>query len=129
MGELIAEMAGHKDHKGKTKMRLLSGSALALIADVMEEAAIKKYAPHNWKEITDPKLRAEYVDATLRHAFAHSDGQEAFETLTFPIDPEFKKTHLAHLGACVMIQLHWQAEDERRRCEAEAKKSETELKS
>jgi len=119
--ELIAAMGGQKDHVGKPKMRLLSGEAMALIADVLEAAAMDKYTPHNWKQITDPEIRAEYVDATLRHAFKHSDGQESYGSLTFPLDPEYGKTHLAHLGACVMIQLHWQAEDERRRCEQKTK--------
>ena len=118
-------MEGVKDHKGKTKMRLLSGEALGLIADVLEASSApgQKYEPDNWKKITDPKTRTEYISAMLRHAFAHSDGQESYTELSFPIDPEFGKTHLAHLGACVMIQLHWQAEDERRRCKQ--KKNET----
>jgi len=117
----LGEMAGTKDSLGKSRMRLLSGEAMALIADVMDAAARDKYSPHSWKGITDPKVRAEYVDATLRHAFKHSDGQASFNSLTFPLDPEYGKTHLAHLGACVMIQLHWQAEDERRRCEQKTK--------
>lgn len=104
--------AGQKFVDGKPKMRLLSFKGLEKIAEVMEWAAFEKYAPHNWKKITDPAVRADYIDAMLRHAGEVSDGQTDFYKLEFPIDPESGKTHLAHLGACVMMLLHWQAEDE-----------------
>lgn len=110
--KLNADADGTKFVGGKPRMRLLSYQSLAKIADVMEWAAVTKYDFHNWKKITDPAKRAEYIDAMLRHAGAISDGQTDFYKLEFPTDPESGKTHLAHLGACVMIMLHWQAEDE-----------------
>lgn len=110
--KITADSEGQKIPSEKPLMRLLSFKGLGKIAEVMEWAAFTKYAPHNWKKIKNPAERAKYIDALIRHAGEFSDGQSSFDDLSFPLDPESGLTHLAHLGACAMMLLHWQAEDE-----------------
>jgi len=111
--ELVHAMVkGHgvKEIRGKVMLRLLSGKALTEIARVLQWGAEEKYSYDNWRKISDPDLRVEYVSAALRHLLKHVDGRVDGDP--YPKDSESNLSHLAHAGACLMILLHWMAEED-----------------
>ena len=95
-GEMVrAILDGIKHDKEKARMDLLPFESLDAISDVLTHGA-KKYAPDNWKIVTDAKSR--YEAALLRHFSAYKRGES--------LDPESGLSHLAHMG-CNALFLIW----------------------
>ena len=67
-------------------------AALLHLGEVMKLGA-DKYGPFNWRETPVPAET--YVDAMGRHMLSWQDGEN--------LDPESKKSHLAHVMACCAI--------------------------
>ena len=74
-------------------------------------AGAQKYSAENWRDV---RPGARYLDAALRHIFAHSSGEV--------VDQETKLLHLAHAASCllILIGLHrdgvattWRGEEKR----------------
>ena len=77
----------------KPGMDLLPVAAKRAIAEVFDFGA-KKYARHNWRcGFNYSRL----IAAAERHLDAFNDGED--------LDPESGKSHLAHLGCCVLMLL------------------------
>ena len=94
----LAELGvgGVKLDTGKPRMELLSGPAIAAVADVLTFGAAK-YEDHNWRH----GMRwCRPVGAALRHIFAFLGGETA--------DPESRLPHLAHAMCDLMFALHYQ---------------------
>lgn len=77
----------------KAGMDLLPVGAKKAIAEVFDFGA-KKYARHNWRNGFN---YSRLIAAAERHLDAFNDGED--------LDPESGKSHLAHLGCCVMMLL------------------------
>jgi hypothetical protein len=78
---------GAKDTKGKPRYSLLPRKGCEAIISAREYGAVKYHDPDNWKQVS----QKDWIDATLRHLYAHLDGE-----LT---DPESGLPHLSH-AAC-----------------------------
>lgn len=85
---------GRKDDQGKLRWTLLPWVSVSQIVRVLEFGA-EKYAPGNWKKVSNPVDR--YADALLRHVIAWTNGEK--------LDPESGHHHLAHAGCCVLFLL------------------------
>ena len=84
-----------KHDQDKAPLGMLPAAALEAIAHVFKFGA-DKYSRDNWQAVvTDDPSR--YIDAALRHIYAHADGE--------PDDPESGLPHLAHAGACICFLL------------------------
>jgi len=93
---LVAERIGGVKHDaGKAPLGMLPASALEAIAHVFAFGA-DKYTRDNWQAVVTEKPRR-YVDAALRHIYAHADGRTT--------DGESGLPHLAHAGACLLFLL------------------------
>ena len=90
---------GRKDDSGKPRWDLLPWGPLSEVAEVMTYGA-KKYAPDNWKKVSNPKRR--YFAALMRHITAWLFGERN--------DPESKKPHLAHAVCCLLMLFHFDGE-------------------
>ena len=77
----------------KPGMDLLPVAAKRAIAEVFDFGA-KKYARHNWRSGFN---YSRLIAAAERHLDAFNDGED--------LDPESGKSHLAHLGCCVLMLL------------------------
>lgn len=87
---------GVKLDTGKPRMELLSGPAIAAVADVLTFGAAK-YDDHNWRR----GMRwCRPIGAAMRHVFAFLGGEMA--------DPESGLPHLAHAMCDLMFALHYQ---------------------
>lgn len=83
-----------KKDQGKAMLSRIDPGFLAELADVLEFGQ-KKYDWDNWKKgFGYHRL----LDATLRHVYAMSEGQN--------LDPESGKSHVAH-AACNLMFLSW----------------------
>ena len=82
-----------KKDEGKIRMELLSVPALRAIAEVLGDGAIK-YAEHNWR---NGFKWSRLYGAAMRHLTSHMNGED--------LDPETNRSHLAHLGCCIMFLL------------------------
>jgi hypothetical protein len=85
-------MSGKKDDAGKPQHSLLPFAALESITRVMEYGA-GKYGANNWQGVAPGR----YVDAALRHLFAHCWGEE--------LDGESGLPHLAHAATSLLFVL------------------------
>jgi hypothetical protein len=87
--------AGLKFDQDKTTPELLPTDALLAIADVLRYGATK-YTANNWRKgIVYSRL----YGAMLRHLWSWWGGED--------LDSETGKSHLAHLGCCVIFLLHF----------------------
>jgi hypothetical protein len=84
---------GFKASVGKPRMSLISHIAVRKIAHVMTDGA-KKYSDNQWR---NGFVFTDLMDALERHSGAYLAGQKA--------DPQSGYSHLAHLGASVMMLL------------------------
>ena len=82
---------GLKFDDGKPPISLLPAGAVFEVAEVMGFGA-KKYSAENWRDV---RPGSRYLDAALRHLFAHAGGES--------LDPETKARHLAHAASCLLI--------------------------
>ncbi len=89
------EMDGEKHDQGKARWDLLPWGPVRQIVAVLTFGA-KKYAPHNWQKVDNPRER--YFAALHRHLVAWREGEL--------LDPETKLPHLAHAACCVLF-LMW----------------------
>lgn len=89
------EDIGVKDDGGKAQWNLMPWKQLSEVVDILTFGA-KKYAPDNWKKVPDAQAR--YEAALYRHMTSWSSGDK--------IDPESKKSHLAHV-ICNALFLMW----------------------
>ena len=96
----VPPAAGIKYDTGKTPWHLVPWGAVKAIADVLGLGA-KKYAPNNWKLLSDPRER--YFSAAMRHMIAWQGGENT--------DPESGHHHLAHVGCNVIFLLWFEQED------------------
>jgi hypothetical protein len=87
-------MNGRKFDGEKPKMYLLPPKALIEVARVLTFGA-NKYDENNWKKLDN--LQNRYTGASLRHIFAHMDGEE--------LDNETGLDHLAHAICCLLFKL------------------------
>ncbi|MBN8431835.1 hypothetical protein JF535_13335 [Microbulbifer salipaludis] len=81
------------DH-GKPQWNLLPWHGVEEVVEVLTFGA-KKYAPDNWRHVTD--ARGRYSAAALRHISAFMQGQER--------DEETDLHHLAHATCCLLFLL------------------------
>ena len=84
---------GVKHDQHKPPMDLVPPQAIEDIANVMAFGA-NKYGRHNW---TNGISYSRLLGAALRHLLAFSRGED--------LDKESGLSHLAHLGACVVMLL------------------------
>ena len=61
----------------------------------------EKYDEENWRKLDN--LQKRYTGATLRHLFAHMDGER--------LDPETNLSHLAHALCCLLFKLEIELEE------------------
>lgn len=87
----IEKLTGKKHDGGKPPMALISGTALAELAKVLEFGA-KKYDPWNWKS---GFVWSRLASAVLRHVFSWLSGEDK--------DPETGLSHLAHAMCGLMF--------------------------
>lgn len=85
-----------KHDSDKPRLSKLPVEGLAGVAKVMEFGA-KKYGWDNWKQATSEDVER-YVDAGLRHWFAHANGEL--------LDPESGLPHIHH-AACNAMFVSW----------------------
>jgi hypothetical protein len=85
---------GVKYDADKLRYDLVPPESLEAVAAVLTYGA-KKYAPDNWKHVSDPKAR--YYAAALRHMEAHRMGEVD--------DPESGLPHMAHATCCLLFLL------------------------
>ena len=85
---------GCKADQGKPGWHLLPWLAAELVVKVLDYGA-KKYAPDNWRKVTDAETR--YWDAALRHLTAWARGEK--------LDPESGLPHLAHAACSILFLL------------------------
>jgi hypothetical protein len=85
---------GRKDDQGKRRWHRIPWKALARVVDVLEYGA-KKYAPDNWRKVSDPHKR--YWDAAMRHLIDWQGGELC--------DKESGLPHLAHAVCDVLFLL------------------------
>lgn len=89
----IPKVNAEKKDYDKPTMQLLPSAALLEISKVLDFGA-RKYSADNWRHgLSWSRL----YGATLRHLFAHKDGQD--------LDEETKLSHLAHAGCCILFLL------------------------
>lgn len=82
---------GYKLDEGKTRYDLVYQPFIDTIAEVMTDGA-KKYPAHNWARGMD---WSKPFNALHRHVSAWKNGEL--------IDPESKRSHLAHAACCLMF--------------------------
>ena len=61
----------------------------------------ENYDEENWRKLDN--LQKRYTGATLRHLFAHMDGEK--------LDPETNLSHLAHALCCLLFKLEIELEE------------------
>lgn len=91
----MSDNQGVKHDQDKPPMELLSHQALAQIADVFGYGA-QKYGRYNYKKGMN---WSRIIGAAYRHLGAFNSGED--------VDPETMKSHLAHLGCCVIMLLDY----------------------
>lgn len=84
--------------RAKPSLGLIPGAAMIEEAGVYQLGA-EKYGPFNWRK--DPVESMTYVHATLRHLYSWVDGEN--------LDPESRRSHLAHARACLGILIDAEA--------------------
>lgn len=82
-----ANPLGAKETKGKPRFSLLPRKGCLAVISAREYGAVKYGDPENWKKVP----QKEWIEATLRHLYAHLDGEL--------VDPESGLPHLSH-AAC-----------------------------
>lgn len=92
MSKSNCHIRGHKNDCGKPMWDLLPFSSLKEVVEVLTLGA-KKYSPHNWMRVPNPKSR--YFSALMRHLVAWKRGERT--------DPETGLSHLAHAGCCLLF--------------------------
>lgn len=90
----VTSHVGRKADKGKPRWSLLPRGAVQQVVSVLEFGA-QKYAPENWKLVSDARTR--YYDALHRHVEAWWCGER--------IDPDSGLHHLAHAACCLLFLL------------------------
>jgi hypothetical protein len=93
-----SEAVGMKFDNGKVQYSLIPPYALAELAKCLTFGA-KKYAPDNWKRVSNPKVR--YLDAALRHIELVRQGEE------------YDKESGSHHFTCAMANLAFLVEFEK----------------
>ena len=91
---------GKKFDQGKLRFSLLPFQSVEDVVQVLEYGA-KKYAPDNWRKVSEPRQR--YFDAALRHLWAWKKGER--------LDPESGLSHLAHAACSLLFLLHFDQEE------------------
>ena len=94
------QQQGRKFDIGKLRHSLLPPGVLKEVIKVLEYGATK-YAPDNWKHVSDGRRR--YYDAALRHIDAWYSGEKT--------DSETDLHHLAQAMCCLMF-LVWLDEND-----------------
>lgn len=92
--ETAPEPQGTKHDEGKPRFTLVPPNALEEVMLVLEHGAAK-YGVGNWQKVEDSEHR--YINAAVRHLLAYLQGQA--------LDPESKRSHLAHAIASLMFVL------------------------
>ena len=104
------EELGRKFDTEKPRTYLLPPKALMEVSRVLTIGA-EKYDEQNWRKLDN--LQNRYTGATLRHLFAHMDGEK--------LDPETNLSHIAHAVCCLLFKLEIELEktekESRRRSE------------
>lgn len=95
-----ASSVGKKYDGEKPRMYLLPPKATVEVAKVLTYGA-EKYDEDNWRKLDN--LQNRYSGATLRHIFAHLDGEY--------VDEETGCSHLAHAICCLMFKLEEELEN------------------
>ena len=90
---------GKKFDTQKPKTYLLPPKALMEVSKVLTIGA-EKYDEENWRKLDN--LQNRYTGATLRHLFAHMDGEQ--------LDSETDLSHLAHAVCCLLFKLEIEIE-------------------
>ena len=93
------EELGRKFDTEKPKTYLLPPKALMEVSRVLTIGA-EKYDEENWRKLDN--LQNRYTGATLRHLFAHMDGEK--------LDPETNLSHIAHAVCCLLFKLEIEIE-------------------
>jgi hypothetical protein len=93
-----SEAVGMKFDDGKPQYSLVPPYALAELAKCLTFGA-KKYAPDNWKRVSNPKVR--YLDAALRHIELVRQGED------------YDKESGSHHYTCAMANLAFLVEFEK----------------
>lgn len=88
-----APRPAEKFDANKPRMDLLDAHAIEQLANVLGFGA-QKYSAHNWRAGLN---QSRLIAALLRHAFAHSRGEDT--------DPESGLPHIAHAMCCCMFLL------------------------
>jgi hypothetical protein len=91
---------GRKADAGKSRLELLPPRAALAVGHVLRFGA-EKYAPENWRKVTDGSQR--YVGAALRHTMAWLNEEND--------DPESGLPHLAHAICSLLFVLELELED------------------
>lgn len=90
------EVGGVKHDLGKVPLDLLPMAALMEVGEILRFGA-EKYAPYNWaKGMSYSRL----IAASLRHIFAFNQGED--------LDPETKRSHLAHALCCLLFLMEYE---------------------
>jgi hypothetical protein len=89
---MVEPEVGVKFDQDKPMMYLLNPKFVLDVAKVLTLGA-KKYAPDNWKKVSEPYQR--YISALERHMFAYHGGEK--------LDPESGISHLCHVVCCAMF--------------------------
>ena len=76
----------------------------------------EKYDEENWRKLDN--LQKRYTGATLRHLFAHMDGER--------LDPETNLSHIAHAVCCLLFKLEIELQDGKTKEEESRKTDSTE---
>lgn len=87
-----------KHDKDKPRWDLLPMDAVEQIVWVLTRGA-EKYAPENWRAEGGFEWHR-LIRAAYSHLSAFHRGEDN--------DPEWGKSHLAHLGCCILFLLHYQ---------------------
>lgn len=93
---MSAVSAGTKLDAGKPRWTLVPWDSMRGVLAVLEHGATK-YAPDNWKFVSNPRER--YANAAMRHMTAWLEGERC--------DDESGLSHLAHAVCCLLFLLHF----------------------
>ena len=105
-GRLVEPPQANKLDQGKVRIELFPGDALFAISDILTIGA-KKYAQRNWELGMD---WGRVFGAAMRHAWAWWQGKgPTNQSFLFgEFDEETGRSHLWHLGACVVFLIAYE---------------------
>ena len=92
----VPNLGGRKDDQGKLRYDLVPWDAVDEIVGVLTDGAVK-YTDRNWEQ---GMSWGRVIGAAFRHLTRWSMGEDK--------DPETGRSHLAHLGCCVLFLLAYE---------------------